>query len=147
MMHTPLLGLTLEVAWADSDVIQLRAAAWNGRFGGATDVYIALDEPHQTADTLRGFPTSPADVREFKFGALGQDSRFGGLHCRFFCADGAGHSYVDIQIDSGEYKNQQVRQRAQFRMPVEASDIDTFVTELRALGQTLRAKARLLSIE
>ena len=50
------VGFRLEVIYADVDIIELRVSAWNGAFGGATDLYVAVDGLSKIATELAGFP-------------------------------------------------------------------------------------------
>jgi len=92
----------------------------------------------ELAGILEGFPKDSLDVRELEFGA-GSMSQLGGyVHPRFSCRDRAGHTIVEVQIESRhEYRapDSPIRglQKVQFYAGVEPSAVDVFVKELRQL--------------
>jgi len=61
---------------------------------------------------------------------------------RFYCADSAGHAYVQAKIES-EFESAGVVQYAIISMPVEAAAIDSFVVDLRRLEKERYGIARL----
>jgi hypothetical protein len=136
-------GFWLDVIYHDSDLLQLRVTAWNGAFGGATELYVAIGELEQIAVKLAGFPKSFADAREFVLGAFGPEFAGGGVSTRFYCLDRAGHSYLECKIESDE-KSAGVLQIATLVMPIEAAAVDRFVEGMRRIGKD-RAGTALLS--
>ena len=126
------VGFRLEVIYADADLFELRVSAWNGAFGGATDLYVEVDGLGQIASKIAGFPKNPADVREFTLGAFGREFAGGAMNMRFYCIDQAGHAYVESRIES-DAESAKVWQVATLVMPVEAAAIDRFVEDLRRL--------------
>jgi len=53
---------------------------------------------------------------------------------RFYCIDGAGHSYVEARFES-DFDSLGNAESALFRLPVEAVSIDLFIDELQRLGE------------
>lgn len=126
------VGFRLEVIYADVDIIEIRVSAWNGSFGGATDLYVAVDGLSKIATKLGGFPKNPADVREFTLGAFEREFAGGAVSMKFYCIDQAGHAYVESRIES-DTESAKVWQVATLVMPVEAAAVDRFVEDLRQL--------------
>ncbi len=89
------VGFQLDVLWHDEDIFNIRVSAWNGAFGGATELYAALGELGEIAKKLAGFPKNPADTRETALGAFGPEFAGGGASMRFYCVDMAGHAYLE----------------------------------------------------
>ena len=65
---------------------------------------------------------------------------------RFYCIDGAGHSYVEATIDSNR-KSAGTVQNALLSMPVEAAAVDAFVQELQTVGENRAGTAFLKGVE
>lgn len=126
------VGIRLEVIYADPDLIEVRVTAWNGAFGGATDLYMNIGGLEEVAVRLAGFPKNPADMREFILGAFGREFAGGGVSMKFYCIDCAGHAYIESRIES-DTESARVWQAATLVMPVEAAAIDRFVEDLRRL--------------
>lgn len=127
------IGFRFEVIYRDNDLLEVRVTAWNGAFGGTADVYVGIGGLEEAAARLRGFPKRPADVREVMLGAFGPASAGGGVSMRFYCADAAGHAYVDSKIESDSLAGRPV-QCVTLSLPIEAAAVDSFVEELRLLG-------------
>lgn len=94
------VGFDFTAIWFDEGRIQLCISAWNGSFGGTIEVYEAHGKLEKAAGTLAGFPLNPSDEREIVFGNFDRKSAGGGLRMRFHCVDGAGHAYVEAEMDS-----------------------------------------------
>jgi hypothetical protein len=127
-----LLGFEFQLIWYDYDLLNLRVKAWNGAFGGVTELYTAVGALRAAAQQLQGFPTSPSDNREIRFGNSNRKGAAGGIRMQFRCVDGAGHAYVDATIDSN-YLTGGTIQTVVLAVPVEAAAIDTFAQELERL--------------
>lgn len=123
-------------------MIKVRVSAWNGLFGGASDVYVGVDQLGEAAAQLEGFPKTLSDVREVMLGAFGPEYAGGGVSMRFYCADGSGHSYVDSRIES-DYESARKSQSAVLSLPIEAAAVDSFVEELRCLNAERKGAAHL----
>ncbi|MGD0761434.1 MAG: hypothetical protein ABR921_21255 [Candidatus Sulfotelmatobacter sp.] len=136
------LGFQFGVLWSDDDVIELRVSAWNGTFGGSADLYVAIGRLEETAVQLHGFPDSPSDTRELTFGSFDPKFVGGGVRMHFYCADGAGHSRVEANIESRR-DSAEFAQSVHLLLPIEAASVDTFVEELRQLGVSRAGVARL----
>src|SRR4051794_37931767 len=94
------VGVQLKVVEADDDYLKLQISVGNGQFAGTTEVYAGLSKLDEFAQELAGFPRAPSDGREVNFGDFGSNSAGGAVFLRFYCADQAGHSYVDIKLES-----------------------------------------------
>lgn len=126
------IGIQLKVAWTDPDVIQLRATAWNGEFGGAADPYVGIGRLEEAATLLAGFPRDPSDIREVSLGAFGPRTAGGGISMSFFCIDKSGHARVEVKIQSDQLSDDRL-QSVTLWLPIEAAAIDRFVDDLRRL--------------
>lgn len=126
------IGFEFRVIWHDNDVINLCVSGWNGAFGGLAEIYEGIGDLRDAAAQLRGFPKNPADRREVVFGNFDRTCAAGGVRMRFHCVDGAGHAYVEAQIDSN-YQSGGTVQTVILAMPVEATAVDLFVQELERL--------------
>ncbi|MGH9718046.1 MAG: hypothetical protein ACRD4R_15145 [Candidatus Acidiferrales bacterium] len=113
-------------------MIQLRAVAWNGEFGGVANPYVGVGGLAEAAEQLSGFPRDPSDTRQITFGAFGPKTAVGGISMRFFCTDKAGHARVEVKIESDRL-NDERPQSVTLWLAVEASAIDRFVHDLRHL--------------
>ena len=135
-------GFQFAVIWSDAVVVEVPISAWNGLFGGTTDVYVGIGQLSEAAEQLEGFPTSPSDVRELIFGAFGPKHAGAAVSMRFYCVDGSGHASVDSQIES-DYDSQRKAQSVVLSLPIEAAEVDSFVDELRCLNAERKGAARL----
>jgi hypothetical protein len=133
-------GFRFEIIWNDNDVFEVRAAAWNGQFGGAADVYVQIGGLAAAAAKLEGFPNEPSDTREILFGAFGADWAGGAVSMRFYCKDAAGHAFVEARIES-DYNGAHTAQSVHLFAAIEATAVDTFAIELRRLETNLRGIA------
>jgi hypothetical protein len=139
------VGFQLDMIWYDEDILELRVAAWNGAFGGVAQVWVGIGELDKIATDLAGFPKNPSDVRKIVLGSFGPGAAGGAASMRFYCADRAGHSYVESKIES-ETESAGVVQCAVISMPVEAAAVDVFVGELRRLERERSGTALLKGI-
>lgn len=135
-------GFRFEVLYEDDDVLKIRVSAWNGAFGGSVDVYVGLAALGEAAEKLRGFPHHPSDARELLLGAFGPEVAGGALKMRFYCADAAGHAWIEAKLESDTLPNSPV-QCVNMSMPVEAVAIDSFLDELRRIDKRKAEIARL----
>ena len=120
------------MVWKDEDLFDIRVSAWNGAFGGVAQLYVEIGGIEELADKLSGFPRDPKDVREIVLGAFGREFAGGAASMRLYCADKAGHAYLESRIES-EYESAGVVQYALISMPIEAAAIDSFVSDLRRM--------------
>jgi hypothetical protein len=135
-------GFELNVKWYDADLLEVGIAAWNGAFGGAADVYLSIGRLREIAEELEGFPRSPADKREVLFGRFGQEWAGGAVSMRFYCADRAGHAYVESKIES-DRRIAGVTQSVVLSLGIEPAALDSFVEDLRRLDIEKTGSARL----
>jgi hypothetical protein len=126
-------GLQIAVVYEDPpDLIEVRVRASNGQFGGDVRAYAPPDAVRRLADTIRGFPETAADQREFALGDFGPDLAGGAVSFNFTCTDHAGHAVVALRMESGEPSREP--QTARFFFEFEPASLDRFVGELRVLG-------------
>lgn len=137
------IGFQFEVIYKDTDLLQIRISAWNGIFGGASDLYVGIGDLERSAEILKGFPRDPSDVREITWGTFRTNYAGGGVKMRFYCADGAAHAFVDSTIKSKTPQNRS-NQSVRFSMAIEPASVDSFVRELRSVGMHQAGNARLL---
>jgi hypothetical protein len=126
------IGFELKIIYKDAHLLKVRISAWNGKFGGEADVYVGLDRLQRAAEEIEGFPRNPADTREVLLGNAAK-SAAPGVVMRFYCADMAGHAYIEARIESGKDDAGHVQSSTLF-LPVEGGAIDSFVRELRCLA-------------
>jgi hypothetical protein len=120
--------------------MQISVSAWNGAFGGAANVYVGIGQIERIAEELKGFPKGISDTREVVVGAFGPQSAGGAVSIRFYCADQAGHAYVDLRIESASNSTGKV-QCVSCSLPIEAAAVDSFVEELGRLGASQAGQA------
>ena len=137
------VGLRVDVVWHDEDVFIIRVSVWNGQFGGTAETYVAIGDLNEMAKKLSGFPRSPADAREIVVGSFGREFAGGAASMRFYCADSAGHAYVEVKIES-EFESAGVVQYVIISMPIEAAAVDLFVGDLSRLETERSGTAMLL---
>jgi hypothetical protein len=139
------IGFQFEIVYEDVHLLEIRISAWNGSFGGTARVYIGLDQLKETAIKLRKFPLDPSDVREVTLGEFGPNSAGGAVSMRFYCADRAGHTYVDSRIESG-YDSTGKAQSVFMTVNIEPAALDSFVEELGQLGADQAGRAHLKGV-
>lgn len=125
-------GFQLEIIYRDKDLIEVRVSAWNGVFGGSSDVYLNKGDLGALAEKLRGFPSSHLDSRDYMLGTFDPESAGGGVSMRFHCIDQVGHAYLEVKIESND-DAVNIRQSAFLSIPIEASAVDSFVDGLFVL--------------
>lgn len=99
-------GFQFGVIYRDNDLVKLRVSAWNGAFGGTSDVYLRVSQLNEVAEQLEGFPNSISDSREIILGTFDPESAGGGVYMRFYCTDRSGHAHVDVKIESDGFSGQ-----------------------------------------
>jgi hypothetical protein len=128
------VGFQFEIIYQDNDLVEIRVSAWNGVFGGSSDVYVNKGDLQTIAGKLAGFPNSPSDTRDFTLGSFDRESAGGGVHMKFSCIDRSGHAQIEARIESDDKSGR--RQSVALSQPIEASAVDSFVTELSGLEKT-----------
>lgn len=139
------LGFHFQIIYKDVHLMQLRISAWNGSFGGASDIYIGLDRLQTTVADLRGFPVDPSDVREVTFGSLESHSVLAAASLKFYCVDRAGHTRVDATIKS-THDSAGKAQSVFLTVAIELATLDTFLEELDRLAAAQAGEAFLKGI-
>jgi len=127
------LVIRFEVIYKDVHLVEVRISAWNGTFGGTSNVYLGLEQLRKTATEIGGFPRNPADVREIMLCShSGPGDR---VSMRFYCTDSSGHASVDSTIESAPDAAGKI-QSATLSLPIEASAVDSFVEDLHRLSSS-----------
>ena len=139
------VGFQFEIIYKDVHLLEIRISAWNGTFGGVADLYVGLDVLKEAATKLQKFPRDPSDIREVTFGGFGPKSAGGGVSMRFYCADRAGHTYVDSKIESN-YDLAGKAQSVIMTLTVEPAAVDSFVEELGRLSADQAGRAYLRGV-
>jgi hypothetical protein len=129
-------GLQVKYLYNDSDIIELRIIADNGRFCGTTNVYVGMGELPNVAEILRGFPKDSADSRDVTLGAFGRKFAGGAVRLRFYCTDLAGHTTGEITIEA-DYARSEVAETATVIAKFEPAALDEFLKELPELEHRL----------
>ena len=134
------LGVRLEAVYSDADVLEVVLSASNGNFSGAVSLYSGSSELEEAAAMVSGFPARSGDAREVRLGAPDRNWAGGSVILRFYCIDGAGHAFVQANIESGD-EHGGVKERATVAIPIEAAGVDRFVDELRVMARTRKGDA------
>lgn len=136
-------GVTIEVIWLDDDLVEVRIAASNGRFAGATDCYCGHDTIPRLAAAARGFPSSSEDRRDLEIGTFDPAYAGGGAKLVLRCIDRTGHAIVDVVVRADPRGVAGLAETAAFSLPVEPAAIDEFVAALGRMRSVVGAVARL----
>jgi hypothetical protein len=141
-------GIGLKYLWHDIDVYEFEISASNGIFSGSARAYVGMSGLSESAAQLEGFPKDPSDIRDLQFGEFGEESAGGCIQLRFFCNDLAGHSVVEIRIETERDRNLAAKwnrpaESAHFFAEIEASAVDDFVVDLRRMEIDRSGSARL----
>jgi hypothetical protein len=144
-------GIYFKYLYHDNDIIELQVTAFNGRFGGTTNVYVDYTQLSETAKGLEDFPRNSSDNRQFVFGAFGSKFAGGGVRLRFYCKDLAGHVAVEAMVED-DYRFETTESRfettesATLLLNVEPAAIDEFGLGIRRLENELTGTATLVTI-
>lgn len=133
-------GVSIEVVGSDDHLIEIAVSARGDQFSGAVEVYAGHGELAGMAQQLAGFPASPNDAREFTFGSFTDGRGGGAASFRFYCVDGAGHSFAEVRLESRERRGG-VCETVKLALPVEPAAVDEFVSQLRDIGSTFAGTA------
>lgn len=136
-------SLEIEVIYFDPDLIELLVHATNGRFTGTTELYVGHDQLPKIAESLRGFPSSATDRREFELGTFDSNYAGGGVRLLFWCRDSLGHAFVRVGVRADPCHHFAQPETADLVIPVEPYAIDQFVHHLARLEVARGASARL----
>ncbi len=134
-------GIGLEVTWSDEHMFEVLFKCSNGFFSGRAEMYLDYGTPSKFADTLKGFPTSPADTREFEMGTFNPQHADGGVRMRFYCVDSPGHAAVDVRLRGNASAGLGEAESVALRIPIEAASIDDFVRQLKSMDSSIGASA------
>jgi hypothetical protein len=134
-------SVRLSCGYHDVDVVELIASAWNGRFGGATRLWVGQGALSDAAAALAGFPVNLRDKREVTFGAFGAESGGGALVLGFSCVDGAGHCELQLKLESDPLHREAPLERVALISQVEPAAVDGFVEQMRTLSSSLTGSA------
>lgn len=133
--YVAIMRTGLELKFIDEHImegVELRVSGSGGRFAGCTEIYVHRGALDEVADKLEGFPRNTSDERETELRDFESWSHGGAVRMRFFCVGAAGHTYVEIWIDSMS-NGARDADAVHFCSRVEAHSIDRFVAELRRL--------------
>jgi hypothetical protein len=138
-------GIEMSVVWFDEDVIELYVLGSNGRFSGATNIYINRITLTEIANVFRGFPESIEDQRELLIGTFDPGYAGGGVKIRLRSLDKVGHSEVEFVVRAvSEYRAGQ-NETANFYIPVEPAAIDEFVVAISMMEIEVGSTVNLIS--
>jgi hypothetical protein len=136
-------GIEFEIVWLDQDVIKYRVRCSNGSLCGEMQMYASYDGLRDAADILSGFPQNPGDSRLVEVGTLQPNMAGGGIRMEFSCIDSVGHAVVSVKLRSEHCRSMGEAQSVCLLIPVDAGAIDAFVSQARAVGTDVGAKAYL----
>lgn len=140
------LGVQFRIIWDDKDLVEVRVSAWNGAFGGTSDIYVGNGELEEAGAKLSGFPRNLTDTREILLGSFDQHFVRGGVRLQFYCVDQSGHAYVDSQIESDSHFHRTI-QSVLVSLPIEAAAVDRFVEGLLRIGAARSGMAFLQAVK
>jgi len=135
------MGMTIRAGTADGDgLVGVEIRVWSDRYTGSAFLWSTDTALRDFASSIAGFPARAADRRPFAFGSRdpGVVPGYCGLHFR--TTDSAAHAVVDVVVEDHPYPPGDSRcgtspAKAEFSIPVEASDIDRFVAALHAMAE------------
>jgi len=113
----------------------------DGRFGGATCLYVGQGDLAETATLLAGFPVGLDDRREAMFGAFGPKFAGGAMSLKFWCVDGAGHGQLHVTVEADYDRGDSVAQRVEMVCAFEPAALDQFLRQMRELNSSLTGSA------
>jgi hypothetical protein len=139
-------GISLRVIWFDEveDLFEVVFYCSNGYFSGQAGIYVGRKALQELADTLKGFPSSPDDTRDFELGTFNPNHADGGARMHFRCVDAAGHAVVEVKLRGDACGGLGEMESVALRIPIQAAGVDDFVKQLRGIGKILGASALLL---
>ena len=133
----------LDYRYHDVDLVELKASAWNGEFGGSARLYIGHGELADAAERLIGFPANTDDTRDVTLGSFGPESGGGAIFLKFFCIDRAGHCQLQLKLESDPILGSPL-ERVELISAVEPAALDCFVEQMRILNSSLTGSAVLV---
>jgi len=143
------VALRIEVVWSDEDVAEVRVSAFNGRFAGQVDAYVARGRLTQVATDLEGFPRKAGDSRNVIIGAFGPECAGGAARLRFLCVDPAGHARFDAELEAEAHDTafEGRRECARVMVRFELAAFDRFVAQLKSVAARDHGFAELQAVE
>lgn len=130
----------MEILWNDADLFEVCVSACNGIFSGSANIYVAIGGLVKSAQDLSGFPQNPSDRRTVQFGKFGHELAGGAATMDFYCKDSAGHSLVELRIES-DHDGTIPAQSVFLVAAVEPAAVDSFVADLQQLEKDQRGTA------
>jgi hypothetical protein len=133
------MGMTIRAGTADGDgLVGVEIRVWSDRYTGSAFLWSDATQLSDFASSIAGFPARAGDRRHFAFGSRDSGVTPGYCGLLFRTTNSAGHAVVDVVVEDGTYRRGDGRwetspAKAEFSIPVEASDIDRFVAALRAM--------------
>jgi len=134
--HPTIEGLSIEVAWCDSDVPELRVRVGNSFFFGECEVYAPVGEIVGFVESLRAFPARSGDQRFARLGTFGESGAGGGLRLVALGRDSLCRLEMELCRRAGSDLD---RVRLAFDAEVEA--IEGFVAGMDRLCAAIEARS------
>ena len=130
-------GISIEIIGDYEGLKMIVVEAWNGRYRGHAEAYAGAGELPRIAAALDGFPRDAGDERRVVVGSFDKDATLGGAMMRFFCRET--QIVVEIELAS----RSRYPESARFFVECAPAAIESFVKELRAVGERYETPARL----
>src|SRR5580692_1693783 len=134
-------SVQLSYRYHDSDVVELKVSAWDGRFGGSTCRYVGRGDLADKATLMARFPAGLDERREVRFGGFGPKSAGGAMSLNFSCVDGAGHCQLYLKIEADYDRQDLLAERVEVLCAFEPAALDQFVEQMRELNSSLKGSA------
>ncbi|MBA4384367.1 MAG: hypothetical protein C0410_06500 [Anaerolinea sp.] len=137
--------LSFQRIYKDEDLLELFIEASNGKYSGATKIYIESDGEKliTLGENLKGFPKDIRSQFIIELGVTEKDKqlqrhiKFNHAYLRiiFGCIDKAGHTTAQIKIREDSWiQRESALGEAYFELLFEPSQVDFFADELVNLG-------------
>jgi hypothetical protein len=126
-------GIKVEIVWFDHDLVEYQFTCSNGRFSGVAEIYLGHDDFPKMVEALKGFPSTPSDVRDLELGTFNPKHANGGVRLHCYCKDPAGHAVMEVKLRGDACKGLAEPESVALAFPVEAAAIDSFLTQVRSM--------------
>jgi hypothetical protein len=137
------VGLEIQVlSDPDHGYLILGMHLWGERFAASTRVFPDPGQLGDLAACVAGFPSGHPDMRSYAFGKRGPEHGGGYCGLTFRTTGHTGASVLDVDIEDDELRYSPGA--AKFSIPIEASWIDRFVSQLRVVDRKGAGVASLL---
>lgn len=125
-------SLKLTIVWFDEHMLELELQVKGERITGRTNFYTELDAPSILAAKLVDFPKTPTDVRTHEFGTTDLPG-YGTAAITLSNRDSSGHLLARVDICWTPDSPRDLIQSATTRVFCSPAEIDSFVSQLRAM--------------